>query len=701
MSLSMSSPVEVNVNDDDLLVVEGNQDEEVEDSSNVVPTLASAHDAMRLFYPEERQMETAPSEEFEKAMEIHLSFADVAFDLPIKPTTTTTSTPLCCCFRRCRQQKQPSAATSTTTMAKRKTILHPVSGSVPPGTILAIMGPSGCGKSSLLDILSGRKTTPWRGSVLYNGHPADDWTSRFVSYVSQGDLLCATLTVREELMFVSHLKADYSYLNDGDNNDDEDPIIRRVAKLREHHVDMLLRVLGLWHVRDSLIGGEKKRGISGGQRRRLTLAKGLVTGPSLLFGDEITSGLSATDSLLALRALRSMAAAFKMSFALVIHQPRIEVFWMFSSVLCFSYNGHAVYQGEPSLLVEYLSTAGFPRKPDEEAALPDRLLDLASANEPSAALLRTYESQIAPGVNEKIKHLPAGRSTRSIVLEHSKFFAQPHTPGSSSPFIAQLRSLQSRDWRQAVRDTEFLVVNYASSAIIGVVLGLAFFQTRSTNNVFAQSSFLFMASLTSALFSFNYLPTVISEKAMYAAECHGEKLYGSWAYSLSKAIISLFSSLSTIFLFSILAYFIAGFEARRYVYFLVVQALGFLAIDSLLAVVSASVNDHESANTLAAFLLTILSLFNGFTSNEEIMPVWVFWIQYASPFFYTFSSLASAFFLASDVPAEHRITDAQAKSLSLDAKMEWLGPVVLVAYVLVFRCIAVLVMHVTKGGVAK
>ena len=460
-------------------------------------------------------------------------------------------------------------------------------------------------------------------------------------------------------------------------------------------------MLGLHGVRNSRIGDATKRGISGGQRRRVTLAKGLISGPAILFGDEITSGLSATDSLLALRACNSMSRAWDTSFLLVVHQPRIEVWRLFDRVLCFSRHGKAVYQGEVSALASHLeAVVPSPANADDhgDTALPDRLLDLATADESALALEEAYTKLIAPPIIAEWQAIPRGTSTREVVHTLGELFMRPRKRGAHASACLQLRVLQARDWRMALRDWEFVGVSYGSAAALGLLLGLVFFQVRSKQVQLYQSSFLFMSSLTAALFSFNYLPMVISEKAQFSFEML-EKAYATPQYAASKAILVIFSAATIILVFSILAYFLAGFEPAAFGYYFLLQMLGFLATDGLLSVIASSTNSHESANALAAFVITATSLFNGFTANAASMPIWLSWIQYLSPFFYTYSALAAHFFLAGTVPADQRVEPATAASLGLDARMAWVGPVVLFAMAVVLRASAVAVLHYTRGGV--
>ncbi|CAN0046134.1 unnamed protein product, partial [Choristocarpus tenellus] len=151
-----------------------------------------------------------------------------------------------------------------------------------PSTITGILGPSGAGKSSLLDILAGRREARGSraatvvGELRLNGKAVSaDCIRRASGYVTQEDVLPSTLTCREHLLFHARLRMRGDFTREG----------------RERRVDEVLENLGLGAVKGSLIGDGLTRGISGGEKRRLSIAMELLTRPALLFLDEPTTGL--------------------------------------------------------------------------------------------------------------------------------------------------------------------------------------------------------------------------------------------------------------------------------------------------------------------------------------------------------------------------------------------------------------------------
>lgn len=180
-----------------------------------------------------------------------------------------------------------------------------------PGELVGLMGPSGAGKTTLMMALNGY-TPPAGGRVLFNGQDLYGNFAQFrldLGYVPQDDIIHRDLTVRQALAYTARLRLPR------DTRARE--IRRRIAKV--------LAQLGLEGTEDVLIGSPAKKGISGGQRKRVNLAMELLTDPSVLFLDEPTSGLSSEDALMVMEVLRTLADGGK-TILLTIHQPSLEVF---------------------------------------------------------------------------------------------------------------------------------------------------------------------------------------------------------------------------------------------------------------------------------------------------------------------------------------------------------------------------------------
>ena len=201
--------------------------------------------------------------------------------------------------------------------AAGRRLLENVSLVIQPGEMVAIMGPSGAGKSTLLSVLNGQ-VAPAAGRIVIGGLDLHDHFELFrgrIGYVPQDDILHADLTVWQALWYAARLRLPK------DMADDE--IARRICQV--------LAQLGLEGTEHTRVGDQRKRGVSGGQRKRVNLAMELLTDPPILVLDEPTSGLSSTDTISVMELLRSLADAGK-TILVTIHQPSLEAYQKFDAV---------------------------------------------------------------------------------------------------------------------------------------------------------------------------------------------------------------------------------------------------------------------------------------------------------------------------------------------------------------------------------
>jgi len=235
------------------------------------------------------------------------------------------------------QQKQPLVFTFEE--IRYKDVLKNVTEVLQSGQMTAILGLSGAGKTTLLKIIAGRKKKS-SGRLLINGKELSSRNIRkHIAYVHQENHLFSQLKVKEMLLYTIRLK---------------------LPKEKEPDAlaDRILTTLGLFHIRNSFIGDpiEEASGISGGERKRLSIALELISTPEILFLDEPTSGLDAYSSEALILHLKKLTDA-GMIVAMTIHQPSSEVFRLFDNMIIIR-QGEIVYCGSSAELEEYLAALG-------------------------------------------------------------------------------------------------------------------------------------------------------------------------------------------------------------------------------------------------------------------------------------------------------------------------------------------------------
>lgn len=229
-----------------------------------------------------------------------------------------------------------------------RSILRNVWGEAFGSEITALMGPSGAGKTTLLNVLTGRSFSP-RLSVSHdlrlNNHAVDPLALRpSIAFVAQEDSLTTTATVREAILFSAKLRLPR------DVTDDE----------LDRWTDRMIAQLGLTAQANSLIGGSLVRGLSGGERKRVSIGVELVVAPQLIVLDEPTSGLDSFSALHVLQVLRKLQGAMVL---LTIHQPSIEIFRLVDRLTLLN-QGELMYQGLVSDLRAFYASKGYA-VPDE------------------------------------------------------------------------------------------------------------------------------------------------------------------------------------------------------------------------------------------------------------------------------------------------------------------------------------------------
>jgi len=476
------------------------------------------------------------------------------------------------------------------------------------------MGPSGCGKSTLLDMLAMKKTAKYSGEVLVNGHARDARLfRRIAAYVGQEDVMPAHWRVREAIRFNIALKTQ------GLGAQGQDAV-----------VDLLLEAFGLAGVADTYIGGSQVRGISGGQRRRVTLARGVAARASIMFCDEPTSGLSATDAELCIKALRAIASRLGVLILVVIHQPRIEVAQLFDTLLMLTSNpGRMTYLGPMASVVTYMEACGCPVP--EYVNPTDYFLDLTTPGlklDASEHFVDTFRKTLKPGICEMV-----GRACGSKGLTIREMLqAMPVArPGKyAAPFTTQFTQLLRRKLAITMRNPLAIGLPLVLPVAMAIIVGTVFLDIAGKGSIKDVISFLFVLMTGLCFGGIQLMPIQIEERGFMKYET-SEALYSELASALASFCVDVPLSFIGAAYQALIIFAFSGLDSEYLEEVFFWCMLLFIVYDSFYSVVAAFAEDAQQAQALATPIISIFMLFNGFVVSKTSAPSWLRWIFLFSP----------------------------------------------------------------------
>ncbi|KAL3502683.1 hypothetical protein ACH5RR_037132 [Cinchona calisaya] len=489
-----------------------------------------------------------------------------------------------------------------------KYILKNVNCEAKPGEITAIAGSSGAGKTTLLEILAG-VIVPSRviGPVTVNDHPLNVTHFRTVSgYVTQDDVLFPLLTVKETLTYTARLRLQ------GGN----DVAATRVSKL--------LKELGLDHVAGVRIGCESCRGISGGEKRRVSIGVNLVHDPAVVLIDEPTSGLDSTSALHVMLLLKSMAKNQGKTILLSIHQPGYRIIDLFDKVILLS-NGICRHDGSLHCLEDRLKSTGH--------CIPHGVNVLEFAIDVSDSL-HVEESNIESGESDH----DANHVSNSSVFAN----AEEKYLSYANSLFKEVLILTQRFFYNIFRTKQLFAARTVQALVAGILLGTIFknaYNNSNRANVQSQIGF-FAFSLTFLLSSTTEaLPIFLQERKILIRET-SRGAYRISSYVMANTIVFLPFLLLVALLYTTPVYWLVGLrrDINGYLYFSLVAWMVVLMSNSFVGCFCALVPNFISGMSLIAGVMGAFFLFSGyFIPKEETPKCWIF-MHYLSLFKYPFES---------------------------------------------------------------
>ena len=391
---------------------------------------------------------------------------------------------------------------------KEKKLIHGVSFTLLAGEFAALMGPSGAGKTTLLNALNGY-TPPAQGDVLLNNYDLYAHFDQFrnvLGYVPQDDVIHRELTVFEALWYSARLRLPPDY--------DDHEIEQRIKQV--------IAQLGLEGTENVLIGSPEKKGISGGQRKRVNLAMELLTDPKVLFLDEPTSGLSSEDTLQVMKVLRKLADDGR-TIILTIHQPSLEAYQLLDHLVLMAKDANKPEPGRLGYFgpaypdaVNFFNPNGVPNLKLGTDPSPDEVLR-GLGKKPASEWVETYKSS---NYFETYVEERANKNTQS---ETKNKIPQP-VPDDP---LRQWMVFVSRSFAIKKRDLMNSIILLAQAPVIGILVAMVLGDKASEKptqenwleSTTAGATAIFMMAMSALWFgASNAVREIVGEWAVYRRE---------------------------------------------------------------------------------------------------------------------------------------------------------------------------------------
>ncbi|PVU94544.1 hypothetical protein BB561_002487 [Smittium simulii] len=515
----------------------------------------------------------------------------------------------------------------------QKNIIQNVSGTILGGETVAIIGSSGAGKTTLLNTLAGRiKDGKLSGEISFNGKKrVRSSFKKDAAYVEQDDLLFPDLTVRETLENAAAFRLSSKEFSSSD---------------KKARVDELLKSLRLIKSENTFIGNQNIKGISGGERKRVSIAVELITEPKMVMLDEPTSGLDSNSSEMVIQLVKNIAVERNMIAIASIHQPNFRTLCLFDKVILLAPGG-VVYFGPTMQTVDYFESIGYLCPKNDNPA--DFFIDVMTINTENDQEYEKSTVQVENLKNEwaayTSKHGSMYTSASSVHLPNKG--SSPNTLSDNTEtifswansWLAEFFILLRRSWKRQLRDKGVLASYFMNALITMLIVGFVFFN-KASGIVQAQNKiglmFLIAVNVVFPVIM-PILSILISEKQAMTRE------RASGSYRISSFFASVYftkvpiSIISNIILLSGI-YFLAKFQysATKYLIYLAIYLSAALCSLGFAFAVSSAVDSVEIASIIAPLILSIMLIFGGSMVNgDSITPV-LRWLKYLSYVYFTY-----------------------------------------------------------------
>ncbi|CAL5003529.1 unnamed protein product [Urochloa decumbens] len=611
-------------------------------------------------------------------------------------------------------------------------ILHDVSGIIKPRRMTLLLGPPGSGKTTLLLALAGRldKDIKVTGKVTYNGHEMTEFIpQRTAAYISQHDLHIGEMTVRETLAFSARCQgvgSRFDMLTELSRREkaanikpdaDIDAFMKASAMGgQEANVvtDYILKILGLEICADTMVGDEMLRGISGGQRKRVTTAEMLVGPARVLFMDEISTGLDSSTTFQIVNSLRQSIHILGGTAVISLLQPAPETYNLFDDILLLS-DGQVMYQGPREEVLEFFESMGF-RCP-ERKGVADFLQEVTSRKDQKQYWARHDEPYRFVPVKEFVTAFKSSHTGRAIANELSV----PFDKSKSHPaaLTTTRYGVSGKELLKANIDREILLMKRNSFVymfrifqlmLMSIIAMTLFFRTKMKHDTVTDGGLymgaLFFGVLIIMVNGFSELALTVFKLPVFFKQ-RDLLFFPAWSYTIPSWILKIPITFIEVGGYVFLTYYAIGFDpnvSRFFKQYLLLLAVNQMAA-ALFRFIGGAARNMIVANVFASFMLLVVMVLGGFILVREKIKKWWIWGYWISPMMYAQNAISVNEMLGH---SWNKILNSTASNETLgvqvlksrgvftEAKWYWMGFGAMVGFTILFNALFTLALTYLK-----
>ncbi|KAL5538716.1 hypothetical protein UlMin_043768 [Ulmus minor] len=615
-------------------------------------------------------------------------------------------------------------------LPSRKTplpILQDVSGIINPRRMTLLLGPPSSGKTTLLLALAGKldKDLKFSGRVSYNGHGMEEFVpERTAAYISQNDQHIGEMTVRETLAFsarcqgvgtrydmleeLSRREKDASIMPDPDLD-----IYMKAAALEGQETNMvtdyILKILGLEVCADIMVGDEMIRGISGGQKKRVTTGEMLVGPARALFMDEISTGLDSSTTFQIVNSLRQSIHILNGTALISLLQPAPETYDLFDDIILLS-DGKIVYQGPRENVLEFFEYMGF--KCPERKGVADFLQEVTSRKDQEQYWMRKdepYSFITAKEFAEAFQVFHIGQTLgEKLATPFDKLKSHPAALTKKKYGVSKkelFKACSDREWLLMKRNSFVYIFKMIQLTLMAFLTMTLFFRTEMRSETVADGGIylgaLFFTLINIMFNGFAELSMTLVKLPVFFKQ-RDFLFYPAWAYALPTWILKIPITFVEVAIWVVITYYLIGFDPsierffRQYLLLLCINQMA----SGLFRLIAALGRNPIVSNSFACFALLIVFFMGGFILSKDDLPKWCIWGYWVSPMMYIQNAIAvNEFFGKKWAHFPPNSTETlgvlvlKSRGIFPEVRWYWIGVGATIGYTLVFNFLFTLALR--------